>query len=72
LQFSVPPYILLGEIALLQCRFELEKNKLYAVKWYKDEVEFYRYVPRSKPPQQSYVVDGIKVDVSSEMFNVSP
>lgn len=39
---------------------------LYSVKWYKDEEEFYRYVPRANPPQNSYNFDGIKVDVSSE------
>lgn len=38
---------------------------LYSVKWYKDEEEFYRYVPRANTPQNSYSFDGIKVDVSS-------
>jgi hypothetical protein len=42
-----------------------DKNEaLYSVKWYKDNEEFYRYVPRDNPPQNSYKVDGIKVDVS--------
>jgi hypothetical protein len=42
-----------------------DKNEaLYSVKWYKDNEEFYRYVPRANPPQNSYKVDGIKVDVS--------
>lgn len=38
---------------------------LYSVKWYKDNEEFYRYVPKANPPQQSYKVDGIRVDVST-------
>ena len=37
---------------------------LYSVKWYKDNEEFYRYVPKANPPQNSYKVDGIRVDVS--------
>jgi len=37
---------------------------LYSVKWYKDDEEFYRFVPRANPPQHSYSFDGIKVDVS--------
>lgn len=41
-----------------------EKQRLYSVKWYKDNEEFYRYVPKSNPPQQSYRVEGIRVDVS--------
>lgn len=38
---------------------------LYSVKWYKDGEEFYRYVPRANPPQNSYSFDGLKVDVSA-------
>jgi len=41
-----------------------EGETLYSVKWYKDNEEFYRYVPKANPPQHSYRVDGIKVDVS--------
>lgn len=41
-----------------------EEETLYSVKWYKDNEEFYRYVPKSNPPQQSYRVEGIRVDVS--------
>lgn len=37
---------------------------LYSVKWYKDNEEFYRYVPKANPPQNSYKVEGIRVDVS--------
>lgn len=42
-----------------------EEEALYSVKWYRDNEEFYRYVPKDNPPQHSYNVDGIKVDVSS-------
>lgn len=40
-----------------------EAESLYSVKWYKDNEEFYRFVPKSNPPQNSYKVDGIRVDV---------
>ncbi|XP_055300436.1 uncharacterized protein LOC129567495 [Sitodiplosis mosellana] len=42
-----------------------EEETLYAVKWYKDNEEFYRYVPKANPPQQSYRVDGVRVDHQS-------
>jgi predicted transcriptional regulator len=42
-----------------------EEEVLYSVKWYKDSEEFYRFVPRGNPPQNSYSFDGIKVDVSA-------
>lgn len=42
-----------------------DEEVLYSVKWYKDGEEFYRFVPRANPPQNSYSFDGIKVDVSA-------
>lgn len=38
---------------------------LYSVKWYKGSEEFYRYVPKANPQQNSYKVEGVHVDVSS-------
>lgn len=40
---------------------------LYSVKWYKDNEEFYRYIPKATPQQQSYKVEGVRVDVSIEL-----
>lgn len=37
---------------------------LYSVKWYKDNEEFYRFIPKANPQQQSFKVDGVRVDVS--------
>ncbi|XP_066996214.2 uncharacterized protein [Anabrus simplex] len=59
---SVPQYKLRGEMALLECVYELEDDSLYSVKWYKDDEEFYRFVPKANPPQNSYKLEGIKVD----------
>uniref|UniRef100_A0A1B0DFT5 Uncharacterized protein n=1 Tax=Phlebotomus papatasi TaxID=29031 RepID=A0A1B0DFT5_PHLPP len=39
-----------------------DRETLYSVKWYKDNEEFYRFVPRASTPQHSYKVDGIRVD----------
>uniref|UniRef100_A0A336N3G3 CSON009995 protein n=1 Tax=Culicoides sonorensis TaxID=179676 RepID=A0A336N3G3_CULSO len=38
------------------------QEALYSIKWYRDNEEFYRYVPKDNPPQHSYAVEGIKVD----------
>ncbi|KAK6638281.1 hypothetical protein RUM44_008710 [Polyplax serrata] len=62
MKVSIPGYKLRGEMAILECDYELDGEVLYAVKWYKDNEEFYRFVPKSNPPQHSYKVDGIKVD----------
>ncbi|XP_053612951.1 uncharacterized protein LOC128676701 isoform X1 [Plodia interpunctella] len=51
---------------VLECHFELEKQKmyieeLYQVKWHHENVEFCRYEPRSVPPLKIFPIDGIDV-----------
>uniref|UniRef100_A0A182TG98 CD80-like immunoglobulin C2-set domain-containing protein n=1 Tax=Anopheles melas TaxID=34690 RepID=A0A182TG98_9DIPT len=88
----IPPYKFRGELALLECHYELngqrkghsslesgnrrhhgyqndylgeryeEEEKLYSIKWYKDNEEFYRYVPSASQPIKSYKIEGIRVD----------
>jgi len=55
-----------GEEAHLLCRYvEDGYDSLYSLKWYKDEVEFYRYQPWNvKAQQQVFDVPGIRVDLS--------
>ncbi|XP_046681223.1 cell adhesion molecule 1-like [Homalodisca vitripennis] len=63
IKVKVPAYKLKGETAVLQCVYEMEGlEKLYTVKWYRENEEFYRYVPKYKPSQISYKVEGIRVD----------
>lgn len=59
----VPRYKIRGETAVLRCNYKLEGALLYAVKWYRENEEFYRYVPKWQPQKTSYSVDGITVDV---------
>lgn len=58
-----------GENVELICKYEMEGEKLYSVKWYKydpvkGDMEFFRFVPNDTPKAQSLPVEGIKVDVS--------
>lgn len=68
IEVIVPGYKIRGENALLECRFDLEKDLLYSVKWYRNNEEFYRFMPRQSPAQHSFSVEGIKVDVSFVIF----
>lgn len=61
---SVPSLKQRGESVTLTCDYDLEGGKLYSVKWYRDNEEFYRYMPRLRPPQHAHKLDGVKVDVS--------
>ncbi len=42
----------------------MEGDTLYSVKWYKDDLEFYRYVPNDNPKLQVFQQKGINVAVS--------
>lgn len=44
MRLYVPPAVIQGHKAILNCLFDLEGDKLYTVKWYRGVAEFYRYV----------------------------
>ncbi|XP_075225712.1 kin of IRRE-like protein 3 [Lycorma delicatula] len=52
-----------GNDSLLECRFDLEGESLYSVKWYKDGHEFFRYIPRDYPSIQIFPVPGVNIDM---------
>ena len=60
----MPPHRVVGEKARLICKFDMEGDILYSVKWYKDDLEFYRFVPNDRPKLQVFPQEGIHVDVS--------
>ncbi|KAF7495472.1 hypothetical protein SSS_05190 [Sarcoptes scabiei] len=60
---DIPSPLVVGESTELTCNYDLEDNVLYSFKWYKDGIEFYRYVPRDYPPIQFLKMSGINVDV---------
>ncbi|XP_032793380.2 uncharacterized protein LOC116930122 [Daphnia magna] len=66
LQVSVPSVIQAGEGAALLCDVDMENERLYSVKWYKDDelqsVEFFRFVPRETPQLIVYDLPGINVN----------
>lgn len=66
---NVPQYRTPGETAMLQCDYDLGNDTLYAVKWYKDHEEFYRFVPKARPQSNSYPVEGVNVDVSCSLLH---
>lgn len=65
---GVPGFVLKGEPVWLDCGYDLEGNELYSVKWYKDNVEFYRFLPSDDPSAQMYKLDGVFLDVSIIYF----
>ncbi|CAG0880330.1 unnamed protein product [Darwinula stevensoni] len=62
----IPTHTAAGDPATLHCDYKPRKEaRIYSVKWYKDEGEFYRYQPWSNPPSQVFYQPGIKVDLQA-------
>lgn len=59
-----PAWVRRGQSAQLYCSYELYGAPLYSVKWYRGNLEFYRYSPFENPPAKIFPFTGIKVDVS--------
>lgn len=64
-EVRVPNYTVKDNTVKLECHYDMEDEKLYSVKWYKDGHEFYRYLPRDHPPATLFPQNGIAVDVSA-------
>ena len=62
---DVPQHAFHGDSVTLKCQFRLDRNqRLYSVRWYKDNEEFFRYLPRFRPQIVAHMVEGVNVDVS--------
>lgn len=64
---QIPEHVVLNETVRMQCNFNLDKELLYSVKWYKDGHEFYRYTPRDAPMVLTFPVPGVNVNVSARV-----
>ncbi|XP_037516268.1 synaptogenesis protein syg-2 [Rhipicephalus sanguineus] len=63
-RLDMPSAVIRGDPLWLNCSFDLESDELYSVKWYKNNREFFRYLPNENPPGQAYRLSGVHVDVS--------
>lgn len=60
----MPKLVDVNTTVVLKCEFDLGITHLYSVKWYKDNNEFFRFMPKQWPQIQEFKVDGIRMDVS--------
>ncbi|KAL5283742.1 hypothetical protein ACFFRR_006173 [Megaselia abdita] len=54
-----------GQSVLLRCSYNLERDPLYSVKWYRGQYEFYRFTPSENPPAKIFTFANIKVDLTA-------
>ncbi|XP_077557783.1 uncharacterized protein LOC144173146 [Haemaphysalis longicornis] len=64
IEVIVPERPTRGSTVRLECRYDLQRDNLYSVKWYKGASEFYRYVPNDRPAARAYPVKGLSVDLA--------
>lgn len=67
-ELKIEEHTLVGNSTRLECKYDLQGEKLYTVKWYKDGNEFYRFLPGETPEVQVFEVTGVHVDVSILYF----
>ena len=60
---KIPQHVVLNQTVRMECNFNLDRETLYSVKWYKDGHEFYRYVPKEQPAVHVFKLAGVSVDV---------
>ncbi|XP_054724075.1 uncharacterized protein LOC129234184 [Uloborus diversus] len=63
-RFDVPTTLVPGDSAYLTCLYDLAGEKLYSVKWFKDDHEFYRFFPSLSPQFMAFKAPGLQVDLS--------
>ncbi|KAL4144153.1 hypothetical protein QTP88_006379 [Uroleucon formosanum] len=60
----IPQWADLRSSVTLYCKFDTGGDSLYSVKWYKDDNEFFRYMPGLSPQTLVFNSDGVNVDKS--------
>lgn len=66
LRVEVPRVAHVGQDVELECAFPwTEPRDLYSIKWWRNNDQFYQYIPKNREPKMMFNVTGIKVDVST-------
>ncbi|XKL63713.1 hypothetical protein PGB90_006077 [Kerria lacca] len=69
-ELKIDKHTVRGNTTILECKFDLEGETLYAVKWYKDGNEFYRYLPKDTPHIQVFPLPGVHVDINRNIVRI--
>lgn len=60
---DVPEVAKAGHTVRLTCDYDLQRARLYQVKWYKGSHEFFRYSPSEEQKIKVFTVEGLNIDL---------
>ncbi|CAM1311577.1 Uncharacterised protein g5741 [Pycnogonum litorale] len=61
-EIKIPPEVFAGKDVRMQCLYQMGKPLLYSLRWFKDDVEFYSYMPKEHPKVKTFPVLGVNLD----------
>ncbi|XP_076067804.1 uncharacterized protein LOC143040592 [Oratosquilla oratoria] len=62
-EVEVPEYSERGSAAKLRCHYRLDGLTLYSLKWYKEDKQFFQYIPANSPPISVFQFQGVHVNM---------
>ncbi|XP_076052718.1 uncharacterized protein LOC143032141 isoform X2 [Oratosquilla oratoria] len=66
LKVDVPRVLKVGDTAKLHCRLSWTSNdELYSLRWWRNNEQFYGYIPKNEEPMMTFNVTGIHVDMTA-------
>jgi len=64
-ELSGPSQVPRASDIVLHCKYDLEEDRLYAVKWFRGSREFYRFEPQQSPQATVFAIDNVRVDTEA-------
>ena len=65
---DAPSAVSAGTDHSLHCDYDLNGTSLYVLRWYKDDQEFFRYMPKEAPAKRNFHVAGVQVNVTFDFL----
>ncbi|XP_054258470.1 uncharacterized protein LOC128983259 [Macrosteles quadrilineatus] len=68
---EAPEAVRTGGFLTLTCAYHLDRNSLYTAKLYLEDTEFFRFVPRDRPPTMMFPLQDASVHLQMNSLNKS-